>query len=493
MGKTAAKGGKKGAGTVKGSGPIKPLPSKAIAIKTQNAGAVKPSGGKGKGKANLAQAVKAQPMKAQPMKAQPSKAQASGPIKPFGGKGHASGKATAGSGWGSGADGSKALPGPGNSGSKAAAINEIKKVLRERGDGKVYMDNWKTRFGALAPSVRGFMEAHPHLFKITAQGTQFTVSLVSKGGGKAPGNNPTTILHASAKAKARSSIPAKSTSSAGKAVGAGGATGRVGDAIREIKQSILTKAGKVFVESWKQKYGSLGATAKEFMDTRPDLFNITYEGTQYTVSLVNKAKVLASGGSVTGMGAKLRAQAKQKAAVKNAPGAGAGVGQLTTGDAIREIKDSLGPDGKVRVENWKQKYGTLASSIKEFMERYPHIFTITPEPDSNRFTVAIKNKQGKNKTGAAGQRVNAAAGKKRTRPEGGDAGPKAKQAKPAGTMEAAVEEIKKNLRKDGSFWIDGWGKRYKNLGMTPKEVCEANPETFLVIDGEGKKFQVQLV
>ena len=61
------------------------------------------------------------------------------------------------------------------------AIREITQQLKERGDGKVHVNDWDQRYWSLAVSQKAFLESRPDLFALTYEGRKYRVALVSNG------------------------------------------------------------------------------------------------------------------------------------------------------------------------------------------------------------------------------------------------------------------------------------------------------------------------
>merc|ERR1712048_1224008 len=116
------------------------------------------------------------------------------------------------------------------------------------------------------------------------------------------------------------------------------------------------------------------------MGSRPDKFALIPTG--------GKSFMVAStshtGGALPPMSEKLKA--KPKAAAAGKPSALA---------AVKEIQAQLkkqGGTGHVWVDNWKQRFGALADSPREFMESRSE-FEVIPG-DGNKFSVSIAGKNG---------------------------------------------------------------------------------------------------
>merc|ERR1719316_1963118 len=161
--------------------------------------------------------------------------------------------------------------------------------------------------------------------------------------------------------------------------------------------------------------------------------------------------------------------------------------------AIREIKQQLATrgDGTFWIDGWRERFGSLAGSPREFVESRPDVFELTWITDK-KFTTALVQRgngvMGAKPWVATSGKV-AATGKVATK------GQSKGQSK--GSEEDVVAEIVEQLRDpsntEGKFWIQGWHARFRHLGKTAREILEANPELFLINEGECNKFTVTLL
>merc|ERR1740121_504210 len=61
------------------------------------------------------------------------------------------------------------------------------------------------------------------------------------------------------------------------------------DAIREIYQQLQKPPhNKVYFDNWRQRFPDLGPTYKDYMLSRPDLVELTFEGNRYSVTWVGE-------------------------------------------------------------------------------------------------------------------------------------------------------------------------------------------------------------
>lgn len=194
--------------------------------------------------------------------------------------------AGAGGGWGSGAQKQQARAVPAQASQKsggydrsvAEAIREIRQQLElQGGAGEVWVDNWMARFASLG-TTRAFLESRPDKFTvIPGAGRKFTVALNNAGGkGGAQKRSPASSGFPTPVAKKAKTAKASDDD-------------LEGQLIAEITAQLMkaNSAGKVWVNGWNGRYGKTFGTLREFLDSRPDTFDVTEgEGTRFTVSLV---------------------------------------------------------------------------------------------------------------------------------------------------------------------------------------------------------------
>merc|ERR1712232_1407033 len=174
-----------------------------------------------------------------------------------------------------------AKPAPAASGKANGLIQEIKRVLAASGDGKVHVDNFKVRYGTLASSPKEFMESRPDIFKLKYTGSQFTVSLVGAGNQK-----KNVVNGATAKNFVNGPTAKKFAATSSKTGGKGNAKDALNEIAAQLKNPKNT-TGKFWIPQWKLRFGHLGKSARELMESQPDRFEINEgEGNQFTVTLL---------------------------------------------------------------------------------------------------------------------------------------------------------------------------------------------------------------
>jgi len=182
----------------------------------------------------------------------------------------------------------------------------------------------------------------------------------------------------------------------------------------------------------------------------------------------------------------------------------------TVAAAIREIREQLqaqGGEGKVWVEQWGRRFQESLGTFRDFLESRPDKFTVIPG-QGNRFTVALA-------AGGAGGAI--APAKRKASPWAQPQPAKKIKATPALPMAAkieskeelfeeeaveedleaeAVKEITKQLEKPGNtgnVWVRNWPRRYAPSLGPLRDFLDSQPDKFLVIPGEGRRFTVELV
>merc|ERR1712039_695756 len=67
------------------------------------------------------------------------------------------------------------------------------------------------------------------------------------------------------------------------------------DAVQEIVNQLrATNSGKVWFDDWRDRYRKLGPTAREFMLSRPDLFQLEFSGNAFTVTFIGNEEEIAA-------------------------------------------------------------------------------------------------------------------------------------------------------------------------------------------------------
>lgn len=374
------------------------------------------------------------------------------------------------------------------------ALEEIRQQILTRGDNKVWIDDWRERYGALGGTPREFMERRPDMFCMhyAGKGNRYTVSLTGKGKGNgvakgAPKGSsvPGAVWQLGApKGAAPMAIAGQPWQARGKGKGkhnmhhddpttdttldaliAGeqgtfetqdrpdGWLGRtMGDVEREAVEELSwlvsqSANGKVWIELWKERYGVLARSPRDFMEMRCDVFNVTRTGDRsYSVTLV-----------------------------------GEGQGINLHDAALKEIKMSIDSQGQVWIQNWKERYGELAPTPRAFMESLPDMFQVLPGV-GGRYTVTLLGEAdvapGDNNDGKADDKA-ADAPKEPVFEEYAEA--------------EAIEEICNQLTGDvpAKVWINNWRERYGSLASSPREFMQARPDIF-VLHFQGKSYTVSL-
>jgi len=321
---------------------------------------------------------------------------------------------------------------------EGALIQEIKQQLAQRGDGTIWIENWKAKYGSLNTTVKGFLESRSDLFALTYNGNKYTVALV--GGGKKGGKSKGKLQQQGGKGKPKAAMAALASTSYSSQWTALVATGGdEDDLIAEIMQQLTQRDdGKVWIDGWRNRYAHLAETPREYMEGRPDLFALTCNGNKYTVALVGGGKKGGKGkGKLQQQGGKGKPKAAM-AALASTSYSSQWTAPVATGgdedDLIAEIMQQLTQreDGKVWITGWKSRYGHLAETPREYMEGRPDLFELTyDETNANKFTVAM----------ADGAVAKNSGGKKRQHSSGGGGGGKAPPAKVAKTQGTVVEAV----------------------------------------------------
>merc|ERR1712032_1051823 len=69
----------------------------------------------------------------------------------------------------------------------------------------------------------------------------------------------------------------------------------MGDAVQEIVNQLRANHnGQVWFDDWRDRYRKLGPTAREFMLSRPDLFQLDFVGNRFTVTFVGNEEEIAA-------------------------------------------------------------------------------------------------------------------------------------------------------------------------------------------------------
>jgi hypothetical protein len=452
------------------------------------------------------------------------------------------------------------------------AIKELRQQIRTRGDGTVWVDDWKQRFGDLTPTPRQFMETRPDIFVLHYEGNsnRFTVSLATTGSGK--GKRSSAASAAAYWSEWDSYGNNRDWDwSQGKGGGFSSSSGSSWleeAAIKEIKSLVANSHdGKIWIDGWEWRFYELGPTPKVFMEKHPEIFQLQYTGERsYTVSLVSgkgRSKGGASGSSWKGGpvgsswaeysdygpggGAWSDGAAWKGGGISwkgggdtwrgwddvwdswdyggwDSSGSGKGAGgskgsygygfasgpigaavgkggaaSSASGNpahwslkhkAIEEIKDLLRSgdgSGRIWIPDWRGRYGDLASTPKVFMQKLNHIFRVSLEAGhDNRYSVALVEDEFEEDVDEAIKDDGAL-----------DSSPYACGGYPLGRDDEtiAINEIRMHLSNPsnkGRVWVSDWVRRFGRLGKTPRELIDRHPDQFEVIPGPGFRYIVNL-
>jgi len=253
----------------------------------------------------------------------------------------------------------------------AEAINEIKGQLVEQGGaGKVWVDNWKGRFGDSLGELRSFIESRADKFVvIPTGGKSFMVSLASLMGGSL------------AKPAQSQKVPAKANATPK-------AKGSAVQAVKEIQEQLKQQGGNgmVWVDNWKTRFSTLAETPREFIESRPEFELIPGAGNKFTVALAGK-----SGNA----GTKRKLPWEGKPDAQATPAKKAKTGKSTNSlekeamaEVTSQLKKQANTEGKVWVKNWNSKFKETLGTLREFLDNHPEKFLVN-EGEGTKFTVAL--------------------------------------------------------------------------------------------------------
>lgn len=320
------------------------------------------------------------------------------------------------------------------------AIQELVQNIVQRADGKVWMDDWRGRFGSLGPTPKDFMEQRPDLFQLNYHGRGFSVELIGDGeamakdmgadsgtfspggprkggpkggvvlaepigGGKGKtggmkGPKGGIVLAAPKGAHDFGKGGGDSFGSKGGKKGNRGPnlalpaqTGELADtAIAEIKDQMARRGEpKVWIDDWRQRYGSLGPSPKQFMESRSDVFRLSYQGNRYSVLLVEETVGGLEQGCQAAQEEDLywqgRGGVQESGAVEESTSVGEGQPdqQACIDEISRLVQQS--PDGRIWIPDWFRRFAHLAKSPRAFMESRPDIFVLTFK--GNTYSVSL--------------------------------------------------------------------------------------------------------
>jgi len=311
-------------------------------------------------------------------------------------------------------------------GAADGAIREITTQLQSPGnEGHIWVHDWGRRYESSLGSLRGFLEAHPHMFVVTpGMGKKFTVALAgggSKGrpwGARKGGKSGAGGKGGPAKggggwgndggwgSKGGWGIKGSWTMSKGSGKPWGGAHMALPDAdaspdakaeaaIREIADQLQEpgNVGNVWIRQWGPRYQSVLGPLRDFLESRPDKFTVLPgEGRKFTVLLEETGTPPATGKKRQG-----GKWVQQAPAAKRAKGQEATevpkeeTEEELTEAAIAEITKQLekpGSTGHVWVRNWPRRFEKTLGPLKDFLDLHPEKFLVVPG-EGKKFTVEL--------------------------------------------------------------------------------------------------------
>lgn len=366
---------------------------------------------------------------------------------------------------------------------RAALAEIIRQLQRLGGQGKIWVNNWRHRFGQLG-DFRAFVERHPDkLSLIPGNGKEFELSLVLSY------DVQTELLEAEAHQEGFEGDPVALV------------------ALHEIEEQVSNKGGqgKIWIDNWRGRFGELG-DFKAFLESFPDRFSIVPgAGKDFEIALNGDAPPLPEAPpdmfrnwhvAAPSGGGKSLAQ-PYGCGANNLHGCGANKGihiparqpiqpMLALADsndqlaslAISEITQQVaakGGVGKIWIEGWRDRYGTLGR-FEDFVASRPDQFQIIKD-GTKSFAIAMTGPA----AGVPTVAVSAGRGG-----YWGEADPLAAE---------VIEEIKQQLYPMGGLgkiWIEDWNRRFGRLGNI-RDFLLAHPDKFYIIPGAGKDFAIGLL
>jgi len=390
-----------------------------------------------------------------------------------------------------------------------AAMKEVREqLMAQGGQGQVWVQDWNNRFKEQLGTLKEFLGSRSDVTIIPGNGNKFTVAMKSSSGkGKGKGKTQQALMaiqNGNQKGKSggkgsaavSEKIPPWMKKSAApvhappgrQTKGSVGYSPVVAEAIKEIRAQLQDQGGqgKVWVDQWRQRFGDELGDMREFLESRSDKFQIIpTAGRSFEVALLTP-------GSARAPASQIYVKPKQASAQGRQASAQGGHDPLV-GEVIREIKDQLaqaGGMGNVWIENWNERFGSVAASPREFMESRPDKFVVIPM-GGKKFGVALTDFVGK-----VAQQMDGKVGSKRNREDSQNSGPPLKKSKKTQSAEAkreCIKQLKKASNTEGKVWIDGWNQKYKESLGSLREFLESNSETFIINEGEGSKYTVSLM
>lgn len=208
----------------------------------------------------------------------------------------------------------------------------------------------------------------------------------------------------------------------------------VANAIREIKDQLNARGadGVVRLPHWADRYGPILGPMRAFIQSRPDKLTVVPgEGDEFTVVKARKRKGAGPG-----------------AADPQSPG---GANDDLVQNALAEIEEQLNQprhDGRVSLQDWRERYEAELGSLKSFLKLYPDKFTVIAG-EGRHFRV-VKTSDG-----------------------------------PAMRAIREIEDLLKHPECDGRIEVTRWRERFEEELGAFYDFLLTRPDRFVVLPGRG--------
>jgi len=240
------------------------------------------------------------------------------------------------------------------------------------------------------------------------------------------------------------------------------------EVIRDVKEQLYAQGGCgiVWIDDWWARYSFLGATPREFLESRPDKFIvIPGAGKQYTVALASQGKLKGSKSKQPLVGKGVGAHKADKTLEEQA-----------RDEAVKQLAKAGNVEGRVWISNWNRKFKDTLGSLREFLEGDDH-FIVTPG-EGSKYTVELVDTPPDSDASDFGAKAKKIDASDRTLEE-------------QATQEA-IRQLKRASNTEGRVWIGNWNRKFKDSLGTLREFLEES-DRFVVTPGEGTRYTVALV
>lgn len=206
----------------------------------------------------------------------------------------------------------------------------------------------------------------------------------------------------------------------------------VANAIREIKEQINARGanGAVDLPHWGHRYGPILGPLRAFIESRPDKFHVVLgEGDEFTV-----------------------VKSRKKAVLERRSDRGGSLAEA----ALTEIEDQLdrpGNDGRLSLQNWREKYEADLGSLKSFLKLWPDKFAIISGEGRHFRVVKVSD-------GAVVMAIR------------------------------EIEELLKNPDNDGFIDVPRWRERFEEELGSFLDFLKQHSDRFVVLPSQGGKPRV---